>query len=535
MEILSPQSLWKEYDRKALPLNPAVISSKEKDGVLTERLYFSGELTACGVTRIFAKLCLPQKIQKPSTVIIMNDLDTDADGFDALPLVGQGYAVLVVDYAGEREDKERFTIYPKSLGFANYFKNKNALSETPPNPKLSCWYVWTTILLRAITFAENDKRTCGDVAVVGVGAGGSQVFKTAALESLKCGVTVQSTHVTAKSDTNEEINFKACLDNISYAPLSRMPVLSEVCSNDSEGFFDRMSEIYGGSKGNYYLSVGERAGERLRPRQKNNIRLWLNQHLKMGLPLVVKPPEITARESEKSLYYDVKTDVRLPVSKVELFVAYSVRVGAFRNWRRIKPLMAGEGDYLAKVAVYDASQPVYAFANVYYENGFTFSTPLVAKLPAAIGVQADNFVKSRLLYDSDSGTDDFVSPDGGDDDVVMEKGVYGIEGVCSLTGTLATYKAGDVQFKAQPDSLLQLIAYSETSQEIEFSVRTEKSGGEMSYVCRRRIERDNNWTKLTLSAEEFKSSEGALPSFEQAVYFSVCSRSKLLLNSMLWV
>ena len=48
--------------------------------------------------------------------------------------------------------------------------------------------------------------------------------------------------------------------------------------------------------------------------------------------------------------------------------------------------------------------------------------------------------------------------------VVMQGGAYDIEGVCSLSGELATYKFSDIQFKAEEDSVLQLIVYSDVEQ-----------------------------------------------------------------------
>ena len=532
MEILSPQSLWSDYDRTALPLDVSVLTSETRqDGTLSERLYFSGERTASGVTRIFAHLWLPKE-RKPPVIIAMCDLGDDIDKFDAEQYLESGYAVLAVDYAGQRDGKERFTIYPKELDGAAYFKHPDALSLIPSNPEQSCRYIWTTVLLRAITKVQSDERLSDSIALIGIGAGGSQVIKASAIEDLKCGITIFTTDPALKAG-DDEISFKACMDNGSYVSLSRFPMLSVLCSNDSDGFFDRMSAVYAGTGDKYYLSVGERVGRAVLAKQQTCIRAWLNRYLKMGLPLEIAAPEITARESERSLYYVVKADMRLAVEKVELFVAHSIEIGEFRNWRNVKLLSAGEGEYIAKVPVYDTMRPVYAFASVVYEDGFTFSTPLLVKTPALMGVHADNFVKSRLLYDSDSGTDDFVSPGGGDD-IVMRSGAYDILGVCAEGGELATYKPGDIQFRADESSVLQLIVYSEKEQEAEFAVRTRERGGEAEYVCRKKMERSGNWTKFTLSAEEFKSGEGALHSFASAVYF--CVRGKgILVNTMLWV
>ncbi len=530
MEVLTPQGLWKDYNRKALPLDVSVVTSFQEDDVKIERLYFSGERTADGVTRIYARLWIP-KVQDPPVIILMNELGACVDECDCLPLAKLGYAVLVLDYAGERDDRERYTLYPKALDFANYFKHPETADTFPANPKQSCRYIWMTVLMRAITFVEEDKRLSDTMAVMGVGEGGSQVFKIAALEDLKCGVTMFSTH--EPEPKADDLAFRTCLDNSGYAKMCRFPILNAVCSNDHDGYFDRISATCR-NVDKYYLTTGQRVSKALLSRQKNCIKRWLNRYLQMGLPLDIKPPEIFAKESDRQLYYTVKADTRENIVKVDLFVAYSMKVGAFRNWRHIPTLTAAVGEYIAKVPVYDASRPVYAFASVTYVDGNTFSTPLLTCTPALLGIKEHNIVKSRLLYDSDSGTDDFVSPQGGDEAVVMRGGAYGIEGVCSLSGELATYKFSDIQFKAEPDSVLQLIVYSDVEQELSFSVRTEEDDGDVEYVCVKKLEKDNNWTKFTLSADEFKSCEGALYSFADAIYFSVRGE-KLLVNTMLWV
>ena len=513
-----------------MPLDVSVITSTQSDGLTVERVYFSGERTGDGVTRIFARLWLPKE-NKPPVVIVMNELDVCIDEFELGSLARLGYAVIALDYAGERADKERYTIYPKALDFANYHKHPETVHSFPSNPKLSCRYIWMTVLMRALTLAEEDARMSDNIAVMGIGEGASQIFKIAALEDLKCGVTVFSTK--EEEAGVEDIGFKASLSNSGYASMCRFPVLNAVCSNDHDGYFDRISATCR-TADKYYLTTGQRVSKALLARQRSCIKRWLNRHLQMGLPLDIKPPEILARESEKQLYCDVKADPRENVTKVDMFVAYSMEIGAFRNWRKITPLSSGAGEYLAKVPVYDATRPVYAFASVTYEDGYTFSTPQLTCTPALMGVKSQNIVRSRLLYDSDGGTDDFVSPQGGDEAVEMRKGAHDIEGVCSLSGELATFKFGDEQYKADTGSVLQLIVYSDKEQDIEFTVRTSERGGEVEYVCRKKLEKDNNWTKFTLSAEEFKSREGALDTFSDAIYFSIRA-DELLINTMLWV
>ena len=500
MEILSSQSLWQEYDRKAMPLGVSVISSETVDGKIKERLYFSGERTAMGVTRVFAHLHLPKE-SHPPVIIVMDDFTSDIADFDARTLTDRGYAVLVLDYAGECEGRERYTIYPKAFDFANYFKHTSEVIKAPAYIKQSCWYVWTTVLMRALTYVESDERLSDSIALMGIGGGANQVLKVAAIEDVKCAVTEFSPGV-MDDDAEKDLNFKALLDNSAYAPICKIPVLNIVGSNDRDGYFDRLSAICALTDDKYYLSVGERLDRALTLRQSETVRSWLRRYLKTGLPLEISVPELSARQSEHLLYYEITAATSRHIAGAELYVSYSDGDGeANRNWQKKIPLLAGTGSYIAKVPVYDPSKPIYAYATITYDDNFTFSTPLLVKTPALLGVTAEKLVKSRLLYDSGSGPDDFFSPKG--ESVTMKSGAFDIDGVCSECGELATYKIGDIKYCAERDSILQLILYSPQPQEVEFTVRTVEDDELAEYVGRRKIEGDSSWTKLTLSPDDF--------------------------------
>ena len=120
MELITAQALWKDYDLRALPLSETVLSIEHKERYTIEYIYFNGEATVDGCTRIYAQLYTPSSIPSGASVVLMNDVDEPFDTTYVDLLVSCGYTVLVVDYAGKR-DEGRHTLYPQSLSYANYF------------------------------------------------------------------------------------------------------------------------------------------------------------------------------------------------------------------------------------------------------------------------------------------------------------------------------------------------------------------------------------------------------------------------------
>ena len=78
METTSVSSLWERYDRKALPLDVTVLSQKEETLCTIKYLYFNGEGTIYGCTRIYGEYYY-NKRPNGASVIVMNDVEALMD------------------------------------------------------------------------------------------------------------------------------------------------------------------------------------------------------------------------------------------------------------------------------------------------------------------------------------------------------------------------------------------------------------------------------------------------------------------------
>ena len=525
--VLSPQKLWENYNRSLLPLDTSVIRSRETPFGTEKDVYFNGETTALGCTRIYARyLTPPQKTDK--MVVYFCDPDTPIDEKDAVSFLQRGWAVLLPDYTGKNENRERFTIYPSALSYANY--DKDALYAGADSPQKTCWYIWTTVCLRAFTFAESEGYT--RVAAVGEGIGGAHVCKAAAVSDFPvCAVSLFSPGFFPETDDPELLPISVSVNLVGYTPTLKVPFLQICSSNDADASLDAINEYMEQANDNGLLYIMPRSDRRIGSELIAETERFMSAFLDANeTPQLSRmAPEITFNVSggENKLYVSVQCPVSLKC--VSVYVSHGITHAAYRNWRSVPVEKIGENEYMGYTEVYAADQPVYAFASVTTPQDFTFTTAVVKKIPSALKIQPAAIVKKRLIYDSEMGIDDFFSED--DDAPVIKSGPFGIDGICAEKG-LCTYKLGDVAFSGAPDSVLQLLLFSSVQQTITFSVI---DGDQFNtYTCEKVVSPQTDWTKIMLSVSDLKG-EGTFPGWHRAIYLRIDAEEEFIISSLLWV
>ena len=536
MELLTPQQIWKGCDPSALPLNVNMLTDVRRDGLREVTAYFSGPTTTDGVVRVFARCLAPAGKGRFPAVVLMPDVGSDAENI-AVRLADLGYAVVMPDYAGRRRDTFRYTVYPRSLVTSEWAPER--LTEYPTDLRFNCWSVWAEIGMRAVTYAASLDFADGErVAVIGAGVASSAALKAAALDRrIKCAVMLYSNgRKDARSDDAACLTYKVALADEAYAPMVRVPLLMMIASNDSDGKADDMSDLFSlipeetGSR----LSVSERTNRTIGGAQQSNIRLWLDKYLRGGDCVVPAVPEVSAAASERKLYYNVKAD---PACETELFISRGTDAPALRNWSKAVLMLVGDGEYIARADVYDASEKIYAFANARLPGGISVSSPITEKLPSQLGVDATPMTTNRLIYDGDAGADDWTeytrtdasTPETG-------SGPFGIGGVMATRGTLGTFKLGDPAYRGKEGYLLQIMLYSETAQFVTITVKAEiKAGKYAEFTHTESVSPEDGWRKITLEATDFKSPAGVCESWEKVFGLTLSADKTIIVASMLWV
>lgn len=546
MDILNPRQLWESYDRN-IPPDETVIKTTE-DG-LVRHIYFngpacSGDEYSQARVRVYAKLVLP-KCENPPVLIYAGGMNEDIDGIDVSFFTSGGYAVLVVDYAGETSNKARYSLYPQ--GIDTHWQADKEKIKTPRSLKDCCWYYWTACILHAAIYLENcplvDKNKIG---IIGICEGAPLVWKSSESGVIKGGLTffggdfvvsgsgrdfAPSSSADTEAGTEESYDmlaYKAALESRAYAKTA-YPVLINAATNSRECSFDYLGELYENSPAAAFCVCPD-ADAAASGVQRDNILPWFDSILNEKT-LDIPKKGLTVFGSGGVLYAEVETTAET----VEIYYAEDC-TAACRHFKRIIPPKSGENKYLAKLDVFDINRPVLVFANI-TTSDFTFSTPVINRLPSKLGASKGEGAFSRLIFvceDQDDVDDNqntgFLRPNGSfleRKKLSVVTGPLGLKGICG--NELITFKPGDARFKVLPESLLQMTVSVAEAQDIEICI-IDRTGNE--YNCTKKIAA-GQWITLSLSGAEFKSVKGAAD-FSKATGIKIKGQ-KIILNSILWV
>lgn len=551
MEALTVPALWRDFDPKAGEFNKSIIRQSKIGDYIVSRMYFSSTpLIGNKCARIYSELYEPADNPDAPLLIIFDDFLHNLD-FDLPHLMTGDFAAMRIDFSGESDKKERFTIFPKEYSQnCNVLLYPDALTAIPEDIHASCKYVWTAIAMRSLAFATDtlgyDEKK---IAAVGVGEGAGIAFRLCALKTLGAGVGLYGeTVLSGDSSMNALISYKSALEVSSYARFLSTPFLEQITSNSSNNSLDYISDMMLSVKQpDTRLSIMERANRYLSPKHRKNVPQFLRYHLLgEGMP-IPQYPQLAVQPSDNKLFFQVNYDTSCEVESCELFVSQAMLVSAYRNWSQVSLSTMGK-TMLGKVEVFDVSKPVYAFVNVKYKGYISLSSPVLRINPAALGIVADEFTPSRLVYDSDMGKDDWLVLNDRDVDetekLEMAKGPYEIEGVCSKTFSLATFKLGDPRYIGFEGRTLQIRLFSEVHQQLEFIIKQKSDDAKKtfnSYSCFRTVGPFDDWATLNFNAADFKSLSGTLDGWSNIALLEIVARGgdmgmgKVLVNTIIWL
>lgn len=527
LAITSPINLWRDYDVTALPLNETALSEKTENGGLVREFYFDGFATIDGRVRAFIRIY--ENSAAKGIVLYLGD---STDNIAAKELFDHGYTVAVLDYLGENDSSPRFTLYPKSLAACNA-RGKTEF-DAPDDALTSCWYVWTCIARKAILLLKKyyDGQ---NIFALGKGLGGSTVFKLAAVdENITACATMLNILPEVVGSGDSMILYRAALDPVAYATLTKQPLLMAIASNDEDSSFDDMAELAGNTASLRYLRIVERAFSRGIAHAYSGVIDYFEKCAN-GVAFLPRPI-IKASNSENNLYFNItlpeldgdSSACKKP-ERVELFTSFYIEDPAYRNWTNAKLLGLGDGEYIARIDVLRNEKPVYGFVNVIYEGDLTQSSQLLSVIPKSLGIPPSKpMAWQRLIYDGSMGKDVWTSPAGGT--VNSARGLFDIEGVSSSLNSLVTFKTGDPLYRAPGGSLLQILV-SGKAKTINITLLDEDE----FYSCRVELPSEDAWHKFTLSHLDFKGVNGPLHDWSHMIMLKFIADDKFIISSVLWV
>jgi len=536
--LITPKQLWQDFDPKELDFAVTIVREREFDTHLEQYLYFNAVKTTDGVVRACAKLYTPKNLQNSTAVTVFDDIFNSVDSFDPTSYLAKGFAVLVVDYAGERNDNKRYTtIYPPSFNFAYYHKNPDTITVCD-DPHFSCWYIWGIIAIRANAYLESLGYK--NRFSLGFGHGGENVWKISHFENaMICGATVFSGGLI----DSDNLAYKTALDSSSYALSAKSPIFIQVTSNELNDSLDEFNELYEASISNNEsrFSILEKSMRCIDYKRVDNPLIWFLLYLEKSLAkrcsekIVECPPSVLIHSSEQKLYCDVVVPDYKNLEKVELFVCYGDNSPSTRFWRNIQLQMVSESEYLAKLDTASPEKPLFVFATAEYKSGLYLSSSISSIIPHTLGIKAPARKFKRLLYDIDMGISNFTISNWTKSEyqLFIKEGPLGLQGLTSTINSGSTYLLADDEFKPKDNLSLQFMLYSSEAQKVEFSILCSKTHNK--FITIKELDGNNSWEKITLSHEELKFENTPLKDWNSVLTFTINSEKGLLLNSVLWV
>ncbi|HEY8390955.1 MAG TPA: hypothetical protein VIL26_08440 [Clostridia bacterium] len=562
-ELLSPIELWNDFSVKLDDPEINVINQTVADGYICREFYFTAYQAQNGKVRAYARfyydpLAIEQFGGKAPVVFFLGSSKRFEQTLKFLTTNLKGVSIFTIDYFGQNPQNSRYTIYPEVLSYANFSIAQNDLSLVKSSPKESPWYIWTAMARRALTLLETLQEVDSTkIAIMGIKTGANLAWKIAATDNRACcfvsmfnsGWLGYDFLYKKNRESDVEISeersiYLASLSTQSYAPLVKTPILVTLSTNECDSTFDRAFDTYSRIPQDTIslLSVIPYSDKEIFFEYSNTIINWLNNYLLQKKQVLPEQPKLRFYNSDNRLYIEIKADTALPIKEIRLYQATETPDPCIRNWTRLKCDTAGDGIYFAAAEILDVSEYYFAFANVFYQNDYVSSSNMSAIIPSELKVMTPNVKASRLVYDSSLNLDCFTVINSEElfhnsKELVMEKGAFDMYGIKALIGDLATFKLGDPKFKGYEGDQLQIGYYSPVNQKVIIALKNYiNEKWEYDYYYTLNVEGAEIWNKVTLAANEFKTSDGiSLKSFENIALLYIKCQDKFLINNIIWV
>ena len=556
-QILTPTTLWNNFD-DTLDLSAVTIGIKRSNGIKFERVNFFGRETGEGRVKIFGIFASSEASPSNDTVIIFPD-STESVNESVLRLfVERGYSALMVDYRGEWENKEHFTVYPKNIEYANILKCGRYKDFVDNSADKTSWYEWVAVGIYARKYVA-ERTGSENIAVLGIRDGGEIAWKLATARKFSCAIPVCSAGWLAylgvskysseeQQLDNERYRFIAGIDSQAYAPFVRCPMLLLCSTNDVRFDYDRaydtFSRINPQYASNSIIAYSVQSDASIDGKSFEDMFMFLGKHLKGRQVFLPQNGDITVSvDGEENLIATAKFDNSGNIKDCGIYMAEDSIDSSIREWLSCKkPEKVSDNEFKSTLDVYKDTSTLFVLAYATYVNGFTaWSKIAVKKLSGRFKNTAD---KRTVMFSAKNGTDGFCITNirsvaiGGiffTGSVALPqivKKAKGIEGIYSEYG-LTTYRLNSLRYSQSRDKVLKVDVFCDSTAEIVFMIEDIDKGNTYRYS---QTVLGGVWQSLVLKSKFFKDVNGAtLADYSHKLKLCVDSEEKYAINNVMWL
>ena len=556
-QILTPTTLWNNFD-DTLDVSAVTIGIKRSKGVKFERVNFLGRETGEGRVKVFGIFASSESSPSKETVIIFPDSADSVDEAVLRLFVENGYSALMVDYRGEWEKVEHFTVYPKNIEYANTAKCGRYKEFVDKSADITSWYEWVAVGIYARKYVA-ERTGSENIAVLGIRDGGEIAWKLAAASKFSCAIPVCAAGWLAyfgvskyRSDEkqldSERYRFIGGIDSQAYAPFVRCPMLLLCSTNDIRFDYDRaydtFSRINPKYAGDSIITYSVQCDASIDDKSLEDMFMFLGKHLKGRQVVLPQTGDIAVSvDEEQNLIAKAKFDNSGNIKECGVYMAEDTIDSSIREWLLCKnTVKSSENEFKSYLDIYKDTSTLFVLAYATYANGFTaWSKIAVKKLSGRFKNSCD---KRSVMYSTKNGTDGFSISDtravavggiflaGGVDAPQIVKKAKGIEGIYSEHG-LTTYRMNSLRYSPSRDKVLKVDVFCDNTAEMVFMIEDNASGETYRYS---QSILGGVWQSLVLKSKHFKNVNGTpLAEYSHNVRLCVECNEKYAINNLMWL
>lgn len=555
--ILTPISLWESFN-SSLDTMPAVLSSKEENGIVFERVNFSGRDTGSGRVLIAAEYAYDKENPAEETVLVFPDSKDTIDEEVLKMFVRRGYSALMVDYRGEWADCDFYTRYPENVDFANFTKVGRHYDFVDNSAVETCWYEWVAVGIYARKYIL-ERKVNAKIAVVGLRDGGEIAWKLGVADNFECIIPVaaagwrayfgRSKYSSVELDLDQErYRFIAGIDSQAYAPFVKCPVLMLCTTNDERFDYDRAHDTFSRINAQYVdessIAYSVQSNGCIGSQCAENMFLFLDKNLKNRQVYIPKPADISVEvDQESNLVATVICDDLGIVDSCGMFIAEDCMESSLRDWAEC-PLKSkiSPNEQQFYLNIYERTGTVFVICCVKYISGFTVWSKVVAKKIS--GKFRNMQSKRRVVYSDNDGVGGFAVADtqgcavGGmffADENVLPKIIEtstNVKGLMSEYG-LITFRMNNPQYAPSAGNILKLDIISKVTATVTLIIFDADTNEE--YMDTVEVV-GGVWQTYIAECNEFKNLNGtSLPMFKSNIKFSIACSVRFAINNIMWL
>ena len=451
MRLLTPTEIWEGFNPVKDGTETSIISSREKDNLVTTDVFFTSEKTASGRVRVYARISYDSRWRDARPALILLPSHDENRRFDdiTVSLVKAGYVVCLCDYLGRQNGDNPHTTYPDEYSYAQAPECFSHLYSLTTTGRETPWFRWAKAARRAITMISELRYVDSErIGIMGVDLGAQIAWQAAGMDGrVRALVPINGGGYLWRRGTprfpggdrelpsdDEERAYSAGVGAETYAKFVSCPTYFIVSSNSSNTDVDRAGDILSlvPAQSKVLLIVRGSASQ-ISMTAFDSLILWLRKNFAHD-SAPVRMPDISFRTEENTLYLHLKCSC--PPATVSAYYSSGEPVSFARTWTPLSaPQITGEDEYVYRVPTPSPDDLTVAFATVSTPDGMMFSSRVAGIIPADSGITAaadKNTAKSRVVYSGSMGTglfwvttDDFFL----DESVLSaKKGPFGITG-----------------------------------------------------------------------------------------------------------